>query len=765
MTQQLELFASCLSGMEGQLAEELKTFRIRKVRPLAGGVAFFCDLEAAYRACLWSRLAARVMLVLDRVSAADADALYAGAHGIAWEDIVSSEASVAVHASGANEQLRNTRFTSLKVKDAVADRLRAFAPERAQAPERPRRVAIDVRIRNDKATISLDLAGGALGTRSYFSDDDTDDAALEALLAAGLLAQASWAERAAEGFGFVDPVCGNGVLLTEAVSVACDRAAGLGRERWGFAGWKGHDEALWGKLVREAERRFEEGLSRIAGADALAAGQTARPDTTRVRFVGAAASSPAISRARDHIRRAGLRPAASVELGDAESVVPLVRRVSAIANRYAAADAAGLLVAGNPEARAAGKRASLQAAEIAFVNACATAPEGSVFALAGGAGAVARFKSRAVSSQRVGRDRIETILRVFDTAPDAGVTIEIPDSSGGAPRKVQVYDEGSIQFASRLRKVLKERRKWAAAEDVSCYRVYDADLPEYAVAIDVYEGCGEARGNTYLHVSEYAAPSSVDPEKARHRFADALSIAAVVCGVRPDHVFAKTRMRDKGGSQYRDAGDRPYVTTIEEGGYTFEVDLNGRLDTGIFLDHRITRSLVGKRAQDARFLNLFAYTGTATVYAAGGGARSTVTVDLSQTYLEWADRNMLANGFDGSEHSFERGDVMRWLTDARRSGRRFDVIFVDPPTFSNSKSMGKRTWDVQRDHVELLINVTRLLSEEGEAIFSCNLRSFKPDLEKLERYGVALEDVSASTIPADFARTPKIHKCYIVTRA
>lgn len=207
------------------------------------------------------------------------------------------------------------------------------------------------------------------------------------------------------------------------------------------------------------------------------------------------------------------------------------------------------------------------------------------------------------------------------------------------------------------------------------------------------------------------------------------------------------------------------MTTIEEGGYTFEVDLNGRLDTGIFLDHRITRSLVGKRAQDARFLNLFAYTGTATVYAAGGGARSTVTVDLSQTYLEWADRNMLANGFDGSEHSFERGDVMRWLTDARRSGRRFDVIFVDPPTFSNSKSMGRRTWDVQRDHVELLINVTRLLSEEGEAVFSCNLRSFKPDLQKLERYGVVLEDVSADTIPADFARTPKIHKCYIVTRA
>ena len=253
-------------------------------------------------------------------------------------------------------------------------------------------------------------------------------------------------------------------------------------------------------------------------------------------------------------------------------------------------------------------------------------------------------------------------------------------------------------------------------------------------------------------------------DRAQRRFDDVLAIAPVALGVRPDHVFAKTRRRDKGGSQYRDAGSRSYVTHIDEGGYLLEVDFSGYLDTGIFLDHRITRQLVGSKAAGKRFLNLFAYTGTATVHAAGGGAVETTTVDLSQTYLDWARRNMEANGFDGPEHSFERADVMAWITECRRKPLRYDLIFADPPTFSNSKAMGKRTWDVQRDHVELLIGASRLLTEGGEIVFSCNLRSFKPDVDALARYGVVLENITAQTIPHDFERNPRIHQCYLARR-
>ncbi len=266
-------------------------------------------------------------------------------------------------------------------------------------------------------------------------------------------------------------------------------------------------------------------------------------------------------------------------------------------------------------------------------------------------------------------------------------------------------------------------------------------------------------------MAEYAPPASVDPAVARRRFADVLAVVPVVLDVRPDHVFSKAREHSRGGEQYRAQERRSYVTTTSEEGLLFEVDLAGYLDTGIFLDHRLTRRLVGESAAGARFLNLFAYTGTATVHAAAGGAASTCTVDMSATYLAWAERNMALNGYSGRAHQFVRADVLTWIREARRRRELYDLIFVDPPTFSNSKAMGRRTWDVQRDHVDLLVSVSRLLARDGMAIFSCNLRTFKPDLEKLRRYGVELEDVTAQTIPHDFERNPRIHRCYIVRRA
>ena len=373
-----------------------------------------------------------------------------------------------------------------------------------------------------------------------------------------------------------------------------------------------------------------------------------------------------------------------------------------------------------------------------------------------------RFQMPAhLSSAQASRDHAKAV-----SARNGGSyrLLQVPSPVDGKDVPVPVLDPNADQFAARLRKNAKERRKWASREGVSCYRLYDADLPDFSVAIDLYEG--ERRGEAVrcLQVAEYAPPASVDAARAQRRFEDVLALAPVVCGVDPSCVFAKVRKREKGGGQYR-LEDRPsFLMQVREGGLAFEVDLNGRLDTGLFLDHRLTRSLVREHAAGARFLNLFAYTGSATVYAADGGARSTTTVDLSPTYLEWAARNMELNGFAGSEHSFERDDAMAWITDARRSGRRFDLVFVDPPTFSNSKSMGRRTWDVQRDHVELLIGVSRLLSEEGIAVFSCNLRSFKLDETALAKYGVAVEDVTAETIPHDFSRNQKVHRCYIVRR-
>ncbi len=341
------------------------------------------------------------------------------------------------------------------------------------------------------------------------------------------------------------------------------------------------------------------------------------------------------------------------------------------------------------------------------------------------------------------------------------------DLGDGAP--CPVFLPESEQFARRLRKVAKKRRKWAKREGVSCYRVYDADLPDYSAAIDLYEGQHGHAGPLARHRRIRRAALG-RPALAEKRLLDILAIAPRILDVEPENVFAKARMRSRGGSQYgkqaggtsvagvgdtkertRNAskGGRPgkaaapatpadirtrYLPLIEEGGLTFEVNFDDYLDTGIFLDHRVTRNLVREHAKQARrFLNLFAYTGTATCYAADGGVEETVTVDLSNTYLDWAERNMRQNGFVGPQHHFVRADVVSWIRDMRETRNRWDLIFCDPPTFSNSSKMGRRTWDVQRDHVELLIGLSRLLTRQGEAIFSCNLRTFRPDTEELAR--------------------------------
>ena len=741
-----EFFATCLPGAEKLLADELHGLGVRKVRPLSGGASFFGASEDALRVCLWSRLAGRVNLTVGRVAARDADVLYIGVRELPWEQVIAEGASIAVRASGTNAELRNTQFVALKVKDAICDRLAEARGARPDVnPQRPDAL-LEVRLREEKATLSLDLSGRSLTRRAYLGDEAGEEAPSVVSQAATLIAAVGAAELFAEGATFLDPVDDGSILACEAAEVREDRAPGLLRERWGFAGWTAFPEKAWDDLLDEADERCEARMALLAAAPAT-------PDAPRL-----VASVASAFRADD----------------DAEAV----------------------------------------AARSACLAASRKAPAGSRFAFAGFEGMAAKFKEEPAIRLELGRGRSETTIEVFDKPPREPATIAVANPAGGADIPVEVNDAASAQFASRLRKVARERRKWATREGVACYRVYDADVPEYACAIDLYEGAAEAEGMLFAHVAEYAAPKSVDPGLARARFEDVLSIVPVVLGIQPERVFSKARVRARGGSQYRDAGGRSFVTHTSEDGLVCEIDLGGYLDTGIFLDHRATREMVGEMAAGKRFLNLFAYTGVATLHAAAGGAVETTTVDLSQTYLDWAARNLAANGFafeviDGSRRDGRTGgrivppgragsvwgpdrrksgsaariggnaatgrqgrptnklvrvDVTRWIGEARRAQERYDLIFVDPPTFSNSKAMGRRTWDVQRDHVELLIGVSRLLARDGVAVFSCNLRSFKPDAEGLARGGVELEDITARTIPHDFQRNQRIHKCYLVRR-
>ncbi len=327
---------------------------------------------------------------------------------------------------------------------------------------------------------------------------------------------------------------------------------------------------------------------------------------------------------------------------------------------------------------------------------------------------------------------------------------------------VAAPDQGGAAFENRLKKMAKHLGGWARKSGVTCYRIYDADLPDYNVAIDLYESA--ETGERYAHIAEYAPPAGVDAERAAARLQWASAATAEVLGIAGEDVFVKRRERQRGLSQYERVSRSGVVINVAENGLRFEVNLSDYLDTGLFLDHRDTRAKVREMAKGTRFLNLFAYTGSATVYAAAGGAASTTTVDLSATYLEWARRNLALNGIAGPQHDFVQADVVQWLESARRAGNRYELIFCDPPTFSNSKRM-RDTWDVQRDHVGLITAAAALLAEDGTLLFSCNRRKFALDDDALAAAGLQVRDITRQTIPKDFERTPGVHSCWIIRRA
>ena len=330
---------------------------------------------------------------------------------------------------------------------------------------------------------------------------------------------------------------------------------------------------------------------------------------------------------------------------------------------------------------------------------------------------------------------------------------EMPPANESGLTLREAVSPGAQMFANRLRKNLRHLGKWARREAVTCYRIYDADLPEYALAVDLYEG--------WAHVQEYAAPPTVDPMLAQARLADAVAVIPDALGIPADRVVLKVRRRQKGLDQYERQAATGQFREVHEGGLRFLVNLTDYLDTGLFLDHRPTRALIRSVVQGGRFLNLFAYTGTASVYAAAGGAASTTTIDMSSVYLDWARRNMELNGFsEGRTHRFVRADCLAWL--AAPHPERYHVIFVDPPTFSNSKRMGQITFDVQRDHVGFLRSVAQLLARDGLIFFSNNFRHFKIHRSALP--DLTIEDITHNTIPPDFQRNPRIHMCWKLTR-
>ncbi|NQD91433.1 bifunctional 23S rRNA (guanine(2069)-N(7))-methyltransferase RlmK/23S rRNA (guanine(2445)-N(2))-methyltransferase RlmL [Pseudomonas sp. CrR25] len=738
MSDRYELFLTCPKGLEGLLLDEAGTLGLEEAREQTAAIRGVAELETAYRLCLWSRLANRVLLVLARFPVQDAESLYQGVLAVDWFEHLEPNGSLAVEFSGHGSGIDNTHFGALKVKDAIVDKLRQADGTRPSIDKLNPDLRIHLRLERGEAILSLDLSGHSLHQRGYRLQQGA--APLKENLAAAVLIRAGWPRIAAEGGALADPMCGVGTFLVEAAMIAADMAPNLKREHWGFDQWLGHVPALWKKLHGEAQERAAAGL--------------ARPPLW---IRGYEADPRLIQPGRNNIERAGLSDWVKVYQGELATFEPRPDQ-----------NQKGLVISNPPYGERLGDEASLlylyQNLGERLRQAC-LGWEAAVFTGAPELGK--RMGIRSHKQYAFWNGALPCKLLLIKVQPEQFVTgerrtpeqrerereqTELASSSGKAEPAVPVeqarLSEGGQMFANRLQKNLKQLGKWARREGVECYRLYDADMPEYALAVDLY--------HDWVHVQEYAAPRSIDPDKAQARLFDALAAIPQALQVDKSKVIIKRRERQAGTKQYQRQSSQGQFMEVAEGGVRLLVNLTDYLDTGLFLDHRPLRLRIQREAAGKRFLNLFCYTATATVHAAKGGARSTTSVDLSKTYLDWARRNLSLNGYS-DKHRLEQGDVMAWLGEDRGE---YELIFIDPPTFSNSKRM-EGVFDVQRDHVQLLDLAMARLAPGGVLYFSNNFRKFQLDEGLAARYGV--EEISPSTLDPDFARNPKIHRAWRLT--
>lgn len=699
------LFASTARGLEELLKTELESLGALNCKIVQGGVHYQGDSRLLYQSLMWSRLASRILLPLTECKVYSDLDLYIGVQVIDWPAIFGPEATFAVHFSGLNDTIRNSQYGALKVKDAIVD---SFTRKNLPRPDVNREapdLRINVWLNKETASIALDLSGEGLHQRGY--RDETGAAPIKETLASAIVMRSGWQP----GTPLLDPMCGSGTLLIEGAMIATDRAPGLNRQRWGFLNWAQHSPELWEEVKTEAQSRAREG---------------ARQYTSR--FFGSDNDRRVIEHARSNARRAGLADLIQFEMKDVTKLTnPLPE------------GPVGTLISNPPY----GERLESEPALIALHNLL-----GRRFKEQFGGWHLSLFSAspELLSCLQLRADRqfkakngpLDCVQKNYTLA------VHAPGSTGAIS---QIADD----YANRLRKNAKKLDKWARQEGITCYRIYDADLPEYNVAVDRY--------GDWVVVQEYAPPKTVDPQKARQRLFDVIAATQSVLELPGNKLVLKTRERQKGKNQYQKMGEKGDFMEVSEYDARLWVNLTDYLDTGLFLDHRIARRMLGEMSKGKDFLNLFAYTGTATVHAGLGGARTTTTVDMSRTYLEWAERNLRLNGLTGRPHRLIQADCLGWL---RESTEQFDLIFIDPPTFSNSKRM-EDDFDVQRDHLDLMKDLKRLLRPDGTIMFSNNKRGFKMNLTGLAELGLVAQEITQKTQSQDFARNRQIHNCWLVT--
>lgn len=706
-THVLDLVAVTAFGLESVAQRELHALGYEDAKPFGTGrVGFTGAAGAICRTNLWLRSAERVLVRVGSFPACDFEALFDGVRSLAWERWIGRDAAFPVGGRSVRSVLSSVPAVQRATKKAIVERLmQAHGVERL--PETGPTYAVEVSLLHDEATLTIDTSGAGLHKRGYRTS--VGEAQLRETMAAGLVLLSYWHP----GRPFMDPFCGTGTIAIEAAMIGRNIAPGLKRS---FAGesWPQVPASLWSEAREQA------------GAAAL--------PVLEHRLVATDIDERALSQARHHARNADVEPDIHFQQRAFEDVAARVGY--------------GCLITNPPWGERLGDREQLESLYRSFPLVLRRLDTWSHFILTGYPGFERLIGQEATRRRKLYHANIETTYYQFHGPAPGGAAgpREMTPVFGGLDEKA---DKQAEMFATVLGKHARHLRKWPQ-RGITCYRLYDRDIPEVPLVVDVYEG--------HLHVAEYERPHEHTPAQHADWLDRMMETACATLGVERDKAFLKSRGRQRGLSQYERVSDTGYTLVVGEQGLRFEVNLSDYVDTGLFLDHRLTRAMVRQRAGGKRFLNLFAYSGAFTVYAAAGGAEHTTSVDLSATYLDWAERNLLLNGFDDGRHQLVQADAMTYL-DSLKPGETFDLMVIDPPTYSNSKRT-EEDWDVQARHTDLLAAASNHLEPGGWIYFSTNFRKFKPAFPA----NLIAREISQQTVPADF-RNKKIHRCWVLSGA
>ena len=718
-------FASNALNQSDLVAKEAEEAGASEIRQTKAGVEFVGDLETGYRFCMYSRIASRLLeaIYLDD-DIIDVDELYESTKQIPWEEFINPDTTIKVTKTAQDcPYLNNSHFAALRVKDGIIDRIKEkFNDERPDVDTENPDITVHVHLHQKRAIWYLDFSGEGMQKRGYRRDQT--DAVLKEQLAAALLYRSEW-KKSVEGENsgvLLDPFVGSGTIVIEAALIASDTAPGLiKRDDFAFKKLPSFDEELWNKVVLEAEEKRQKAI-----------------DERDIRIYASDISPKAIRIAKENARAAGVLELidfkemdfASYKESDVPSEMGYIVTDPPYGIRMRNNDMAELyaMIGDQLSNLFKGWKATIMAADSELLSNIAMKPE-RVNSLYNGA----VFCQAAHYSIFTDAEKEEMRKKSLEKKMER---LSAPLSAGAE----MAYN--------RLMKNLKEIRPIMEKEGVTCYRIYDADMPEYSAAIDVYE-------NKWINLAEYAAPDTINPEDAERRLNELIYATERATGIDIENIFVKQRKEMKGKAQYTRLAASNRFNIVHENGLNILVNFQDYLDTGIFLDHRKIRAYIQSISDSKRFLNLFCYTGTATLNAIKGGALSTVSVDSSATYLDWAMQNLKVNGYPLTiDNYFYKSDVMDYLYSTYD---RFDLIFCDPPTFSNSKS--RATFDIQRDHKKLIKAAMMHLSPGGLMIFSNNFRRFKMDESIFDEYVV--KEITEETIGEDF-RDKKIHRVYLI---